>query len=88
MGADISVDGRVAVIEGTGKLIAAPVKATDLRAGAAMIIAALAAEGTSQIEDIEHIERGYEEIELKLRRLGAQIKKVVVPDTAGTAKAL
>ena len=88
MGADISVDGRVAVIEGTGKLIAAPGKATDLRAGAAMIIAALAAEGTSQIEDIEHIERGYEEIELKLRRLGAQIKKVVVPDTAGTAKAL
>ena len=88
MGADISVDGRVAVVEGTGKLIAAPVKATDLRAGAAMVIAALAAEGTSQIEDIEHIERGYEEIELKLRRLGAQIKKIVIPDAAGTAKAL
>lgn len=88
MGADISVDGRVAVVEGTGKLIAAPVKATDLRAGAAMVIAALAAEGTSQIEDIEYIERGYEELETKLRRLGAQIKKIVIPDTSTAAKAL
>ena len=80
MGADISVDGRVAVIEGTGKLNGAPVKATDLRAGAAMVIAGLAAEGVTEIEEIEHIERGYEELETKLRGLGARIKKVVVPD--------
>ncbi|MGI5896970.1 MAG: UDP-N-acetylglucosamine 1-carboxyvinyltransferase [Oscillospiraceae bacterium] len=81
MGADISVDGRVAIIEGAGKLIAAPVRATDLRAGAAMIIAALAAEGTSEIEDIQYVERGYEEIEVKLRNLGAKIKKITIPDT-------
>ena len=79
--------GRVAVIEGTGKLIAAPVRATDLRAGAAMIIAALAAEGTSEIEDIQYVERGYEEIEVKLRNLGAKIKKISIPD-AVVAQAL
>ena len=79
MGADISVDGKVAVIEGTGRLTAAPVRATDLRAGAAMVIAALAAEGTTEIEHIYHIERGYEEIEKKLRRLGADIKKISIP---------
>ena len=56
MGADISVDGKVAVVEGTGHLTGAPVKATDLRAGAALIIAALAADGTTEIEDIYHIE--------------------------------
>ena len=55
MGADISVDGKVAVIEGTGHLMGAPVKATDLRAGVAMIIAGLAASGTTEIEDIHHI---------------------------------
>jgi len=59
MGAQISVDGKLAVVEGIDHLNAAPVKATDLRAGAAMVIAALAAKGTSQIEDISHIERGY-----------------------------
>ncbi len=82
MGADISVDGKVAVIEGTGHLTAAPVKATDLRAGAAMVIAALAAEGQSEIEDIYHIERGYEDIEKKLRDLGADIKKVTTPGSS------
>lgn len=80
MGADISVDGKVAVIEGTGHLMGAPVKATDLRAGVAMIIAGLAASGTTEIEDIHHIERGYEDIELKLRALGADIKKVHFPE--------
>ena len=80
MGADISVDGKVAVIEGTGRLMGAPVKATDLRAGVAMIIAGLAASGTTEIEEIHHIERGYEDIELKLRALGADIKKVYSPD--------
>ncbi|MEG2597052.1 MAG: UDP-N-acetylglucosamine 1-carboxyvinyltransferase [Oscillospiraceae bacterium] len=80
MGADISVDGKVAVIEGTGHLMGAPVKATDLRAGAAMIIAGLSASGVTEIEDIHHIERGYEDIEKKLKLLGADIKKIVLPD--------
>ena len=80
MGADISVDGKVAVIQGTGKLKGAPVKANDLRAGAAMIIAGLAAEGITEIEDIHYIERGYDGIEKKLRALGADIKKVVIPE--------
>ncbi|MBR6790618.1 MAG: UDP-N-acetylglucosamine 1-carboxyvinyltransferase [Oscillospiraceae bacterium] len=80
MGADISVDGKVAVIQGIGRLKGAPVKATDLRAGAAMIIAGLAAEGTTEIEDIHYVERGYDGIEKKLRALGADIKKVVIPE--------
>lgn len=80
MGANISVEGRVAVIEGVERLKGAPVKATDLRAGAALIIAALSAEGTSEIFDIFHIERGYENMEIKLRDLGADIVKVEEPD--------
>ncbi len=79
MGASIQVDGKVAVVEGKGYLTGAPVKATDLRAGAALIIAALAAEGTTEIEDIYHVERGYEEMEHKLRELGADIKKIEIP---------
>ena len=82
MGADISVDGKVAVVEGLGHLTGAPVKATDLRAGAALVIAGLAAEGVTEIEDIYHIERGYEEIVDKLRALGADIRKVGVPEPA------
>ena len=81
MGADISVDGKVAVVEGTGRLKGAPVKANDLRAGAAMIIAGLAAQGVTEIENIHYIERGYEGIERKLKALGADIKKIVTPDT-------
>lgn len=80
MGAQISVDGKLAVIEGVENLNAAPVRATDLRAGAAMLIAALCAHGVSQIEDIQHIERGYEDVEEKLLALGADIKRVHVPD--------
>lgn len=80
MGADISVDGKVAVIEGTGKLMGAPVKACDLRAGAALIIAGLAASGITEIEDIYHIERGYDCMECKLRALGADIEKKSFPD--------
>lgn len=80
MGADISVDGKVAVVEGCESLTGAPVKAIDLRAGAAMVISALAAKGITEIEDIHHIERGYEEIENKLLQLGADIKKVSVLD--------
>lgn len=82
MGAQISVDGRLAVIEGVDHLNAAPVKATDLRAGAAMLVAALAARGTTQIEDIQHIERGYEDVVEKLCSLGADIKRVHVPEVS------
>ena len=82
MGADISVEGRVAVIEGVGKLMGAPVTAPDLRAGAALIIAGLAASGVTEIDDIYHIERGYEDIEQKLRALGADIEKKTVPGTS------
>ena len=78
MGADISVDGRVAVIEGT--LMGAPVRATDLRAGVALVIAGLAAVGTTEVEDIYHVERGYEDLEKKLRSLGADIRKIATPE--------
>lgn len=74
LGANIQVDGKVAVIEGVESLKAAPVMATDLRAGAAMIIAGLVAKGTTEIENIYHIERGYEDIVLKFQSLGANIK--------------
>ena len=83
MGADISVDGKVAVVQGIGRLKGAPVKADDLRAGAAMIIAGLAAEGVTEIENIHFIDRGYENIEKKLSALGADIRRVGAPeDTA------
>lgn len=82
MGADITVNGKIALIEGTGKLMGAPVKACDLRAGAALIIAGLAASGITEIEDIFHIERGYDCMEGKLRALGADIEKVTFPDKA------
>ncbi|MBQ9937184.1 MAG: UDP-N-acetylglucosamine 1-carboxyvinyltransferase [Oscillospiraceae bacterium] len=83
MGADIKVDGKMAVIEGIEEFKAAPVKATDLRAGAAMVIAALCCDGETEIEDIYHIERGYEDIEIKLCSLGADIKKIDVPEISG-----
>lgn len=79
MGADISVDGKVAIIQGVGSLNGAPVKATDLRAGAALVIAGLAAHGVTEIDDIHHIERGYECIERKLSLLGADIKRKTIP---------
>ncbi len=81
MGVNIQVAGRVAVIEGVQELLAAPMRATDLRAGAAMVVAALAADGVSEISEISHIERGYEDIVEKLRGLGADIKRIVKPDT-------
>lgn len=87
MGANISVEGRVAVIEGVDHLRGAPVKATDLRAGAALIVAALGAEGVTEIYDIYHIERGYENMEVKLRSLGANIVKVDEPDPTAEAPA-
>ncbi|MBE6903722.1 MAG: UDP-N-acetylglucosamine 1-carboxyvinyltransferase [Ruminococcaceae bacterium] len=73
MGAQISVDGKIAVIEGVEKLTGAIVKSCDLRAGAAMVIAGLMAKGITKVEEVSHIERGYENIVEKLRSLGAQI---------------
>ncbi len=87
MGADITVNGKVALIEGTGNLMGAPVKACDLRAGAALIIAGLAASGITEIEDIFHIERGYDCMECKLRELGADIEKISIPDAAADKSA-
>jgi len=80
MGAEITVDGRVAVIEGGKALSGAPVHACDLRAGAAMVTAGLCASGTTVVEDIHFIERGYENFVGKLRALGADISLVNFPD--------
>ena len=80
MGAQIQVDGKVAVIEGVDRLSGAAINACDLRAGAAMIIAGLAADGSTEIGHIHHIERGYEDIVRKLSGVGADIQVVVVPD--------
>ena len=80
MGADIQVDGRIAIFEGGAKLTGAPVMACDLRAGAAMVIAGLCASGKTEIEDIHFIERGYENFVGKLRKLGADISIVDYPD--------
>ena len=80
MGAEIQVDGKIAVIEGVPGLTGAPVTACDLRAGAAKVIAGLCAEGTTTIEDVEYIERGYQDIVGKLRGLGADIVAVSEPD--------
>ena len=82
MGAQIRVDGRTAVVEGVEQLHAANVQAFDLRAGAAMVIAALAADGTSEITNVQYIERGYEDIIEKLRGIGARIECVEVEDEA------
>lgn len=78
MGAHIQVDDKTAVVEGVEKLTGAPVQASDLRAGAALVIAALAAQGESEIGCVQYIERGYEDIVGKLRALGADIRSVEV----------
>ena len=80
MGARIQVDDKTAVVEGVEKLTGAPIQAYDLRAGAALVIAALAAEGESEISNVQYIERGYEDIIGKLRALGADIRAVEEPD--------
>ena len=87
MGASIKVDGKVAVVEGVEHLKGAPIKADDLRAGAAMLIAGLIASGTTEIEDIEHIDRGYENVVEKLSALGADIIRVkpLKPDEIASA---
>ena len=80
MGAEIQVSGKTAIIEGGRKLTGAPVAACDLRAGAAMVVAGLCAEGTTVVEDVVFIERGYQDIVGKLRALGADIIAVSEPD--------
>ena len=80
MGAEIQVDGRVAVIEGGKRLTGAPVHACDLRAGAAMVIAGMCASGTTVVDDVRFIERGYENFVGKLKALGADIECVDEPD--------
>ena len=80
LGANIQVDGKIAIIEGVKELTAAPMVACDLRAGAAMIIAALAAKGVSEVTNVKHIERGYEDIIEKFAGIGADISVVEVPD--------
>ncbi len=87
MGAAIKVDGRTSVIEGVPKLSPAKIKAVDLRAGAAMVIAGLATAGTTEIEDIHHIERGYDDIVGKLKQVGADIRKIYAPESASFPKA-
>ena len=80
MGAQFQVDGKVAVVEGVDHLTGAPVRACDLRAGAAMVIAGLAAHGVTEVDCIHYIERGYEDIVRKLSGVGADIRVVVTPD--------
>lgn len=76
MGANIKVDGNTAIVDGVSKYTGAKISAPDLRAGAALVLAALAADGYSVVEDIHYIQRGYEDFHLKLQSLGAQIDKV------------
>ena len=80
LGAHIQVDGKVAVVEGVKQLVGAPIQACDLRAGAALVIAGLAAQGTTELSHINYIERGYEDLVGKLRAVGADISLVDVPD--------
>ena len=76
MGANIKIDGRTAIVEGVPKLTGCQVKATDLRAGAAMILGGLVAEGETTVSDIYHIDRGYVDIEGKFRNIGADIYRI------------
>ena len=87
MGADVQVDGKVAVVNGVEKLQGCTVKACDLRAGAALVIAGLAASGTTVVEDVRYIQRGYEDIIPKFRGIGADITAIEVPDGPTAAAA-
>ena len=80
MGAQIQVDGNLAIIEGVEHLTGAQLEACDLRAGAAMLIAALAAHGVSEISNVQYIERGYEDVIGKVRGVGGRIKAVEIPE--------
>ena len=81
MGANVTINGRVAVVEGVEKLTGAPVRATDLRAGAALVIAGLMADGVTEIDNVKYIDRGYDHIEEKFISLGADITRKKVPRT-------
>ena len=76
MGADIKIESRSAIVEGVTRLTGAQVRATDLRAGAALVLAALQAEGSTEISDIYHIDRGYQDLDVQLNKLGADIKRI------------
>lgn len=76
MGADISIEGHTATVKGVGRLLGAPVMATDLRASASLVLAGLAADNTTEISRIYHLDRGYEKLEEKFRSLGADIERV------------
>ena len=80
MGANINAQGKTAVFEGVNELVAAPVYATDLRAGAALIIAGIIAKGKTEIYNLKHIDHGYENIEEKFRKLGAKIERKIVEE--------
>ena len=80
MGANLKIEGNTAIIDGVAELTGARISAPDLRAGAALVIAGLAAEGVTVVDDIVYIQRGYERIDEKLRALGADIKRMIVPD--------
>jgi len=88
MGADVRTEGHHAVIRGVPRLSAAPVRALDIRAGAAMVVAALCADGVTEIADLQHVDRGYEDLEAKLTGLGARVRReggaMLVPDPAET----
>jgi len=76
LGAEIRLEGNTAIIKGVPKLMAAPVMATDLRASASLVLAGLIAEGRTDVERIYHIDRGYENLDGKLRQLGARIERI------------
>jgi len=76
LGAEISIEGPSAIVKGGGRLSGAPVMASDLRASAALVIAGMAASGSTQVNRIYHLDRGYEKIDDKLRKLGARVKRV------------
>lgn len=88
MGSKISIEGRAAIVTGVESLVGAPVMANDLRAGAALIIAGLAAEGKTEIENIQFIDRGYENVVEKITKLGGDIKRVIFLDAAEIKEAL
>lgn len=87
MGANIQVDGKIAVFEGVTGLTGAIIKSCDLRAGAAMMIAGMVAKGKTEVEDVAHIERGYEDVVEKYRALGADIKRISIPEQTKFDKA-
>jgi UDP-N-acetylglucosamine 1-carboxyvinyltransferase len=87
MGADIRVKGNVAVVRGVTQLSGAPVVATDLRASAALVLAGLAADGVTTISSLQHLDRGYEQLEVKLQKLGAKLQRVTEGEAAANAEA-